>query len=152
MEREPVRVFLDSVLESRMEARRIRRKLDSLESRALNVTAKLSGMPRGGGSDRDALLVALADAADEYYRRLAAAEQQELRVMRFIDSIDRRDYRIILRLRYIDRKPWSKILAALNAEGVGIKESWMYKLHGKALAAARDKYKEMNPNDESRDP
>lgn len=152
MEKDPAREYLNSVLECRLEARRIRRKLDALESRATSITSQLSGMPRGGNSDRNAVLAALADATDEYYKRLAAAERRELEVAEFIDSIDNRNYRIILRLRYLDRKPWSKVLTTLNASGYAMNERWMFKLHGKALDAAREKYKEMTASDETGDP
>ena len=152
MEKDPAREYLNSVLECRLEARRIRRKLDALESRATSITSQLSGMPRGGNSDRNAVLAALADATDEYYKRLAAAERRELEVAEFIDSIDNRSYRIILRLRYLDRKPWSKVLTTLNASGYSMNERWMFKLHGKALDAAREKYKEMTASDETGDP
>lgn len=144
---DPVKVYLNSVLECHLEIRRVRRKLDALESRAMNVTSQLTGMPRGGNSDRDAVLAALADATSEYYKRLAAAEKRELEVTEFIDSIPDQTHRIILRLRYLDRKRWADILPILRKAGLCGEERWMYKLHGRALASAREKYKEMHPDD-----
>jgi len=132
-----------------MEIKRIKRKLDLLEARALNVTSQLTGMPRGGNSDRDAVLASLADATGEYYRRLAEAEQHELEVLQFIDSIPEQMYRVILKLRYIDRKRWSNVLSALSREGYDLEQRRLFYLHGKALNAAREKYKETH-NDETR--
>ena len=60
---DPVRAFLGSVLESRMEIRRVKRKLEALEARATSITSQLSGMPRGGGADR---LCRNADAGRRY--------------------------------------------------------------------------------------
>ena len=148
--RDPVREYLNSVLESRMEIKRIRRKLDLLEARALNVTSQLTGMPRGGSSDRDAVLAALADATADYYRRLAEAEQHELEVLNFIDSIPDQMQRVILKLRYVDRKRWPSVLSYLQKEGVDIQDRRMFQLHGEALKAARELYKEIH-HDETRD-
>ena len=156
--RDPVRAYLNSVLESRMEVSRLKRKLAVLEERATSITSQLTGMPRGGSADRDAVLAALADAAGEYYRRLAEAERRELEVVRFIDSVPTQEHRIILRLRYIDRKGWSKVLAALNEAGLAITERHMFRLHGAALREARGLYaqhynnKKENNDDEIRGP
>lgn len=147
--RDPVREYLNSVLESRMEIKRVRRKLDLLEARALNVTSQLTGMPRGGSSDRDAVLAALADATADYYRRLAEAEQHELNVLQFIDAIPDQMQRIILKLRYIDRKRWPGVLSELERFGEQMDRATMFRLHGKALNAARELYKEIH-HDETR--
>jgi len=127
-----------------MEIKRIKRKLDLLEARALNVTSQLTGMPRGGNSDRDAVLASLADTTGEYYRRLAEAEQHELEVLQFIDGIPEPMYRIILRLRYVDCRRWPSVLRELQKTGNDIEQAWMFRLHGRALNAAREKYKEMH--------
>lgn len=149
--RDPVREYLNSVLESRMEIKRIRRKLDLLEARALNITSQLTGMPRGGGPDRDAVLASLADATGEYYRRLAEAEQHELEVLQFIDSIPDYRCRIILKLRYIDCRKWPSVLKQLEVSDDYMSRKTMFRLHGKALNAARELYKEKY-HDEKRDP
>lgn len=132
-----------------MEIKRVRRKLDLLEARALNVTSQLTGMPRGGNSDRDAVLAALADATADYYRRLAEAEQHELNVLQFIDAIPDQMQRIILKLRYIDRKRWPGVLSELERFGEQMDRATMFRLHGKALNAARELYKERH-HDETR--
>lgn len=156
--RDPVRAFLNSILESRMEINRLKRKLSALEERATNVTSQLTGMPRGGSADRDAVLAALADATGEYYRRLAEAERRELEVVNFIDSVPTAEHRIILRLRYVDRKGWSKVLRALSDAGLDMTERHMFRLHGAALREARELYsqhynnKKENNDDEIRGP
>lgn len=149
---DPVKAYLNSVVECRMEIRRCRRKLEMLEARAMSITSQLTGMPRGGSADRDAVLAALADASAEYYARLRSAELRELEVGQLIDSIPDQTYRIILRLRYLERKRWPDILSLLHKEGICEDRSWMFRLHGKALNAARIKYKERYPYDETGDP
>ena len=148
--RDPVREYLNSVLESRMEIKRIKRKLDLLEARALNVTSQLTGMPRGGSSDRDAVLASLADVTAEYYARLVKAEQHELEVLNFIDEIPGSDYRKVLKLRYVDRRRWPNVLRELQKSDARMSERTMFYIHGKALNAARELYKEKH-HDETRD-
>jgi hypothetical protein len=145
--RDPVRAYLNSVLEYRMEIRRLRRKIEQLEARATSITASLTGMPRGGGADRDAVLVALADVTGEYYKKLNAAEQGELDVISFIDSLPTSEHRLILKLRYVDRKRWPKVLAALKDGGYDLSERQMYRLHGAALNEARHKFNEQKETD-----
>lgn len=126
-----------------MEIKRIQRKLDLLEARVLNVTSQLTGMPRGGSSDRDAVLASLADVTDEYYKRLAEAERHELEVLDFINTIPDTRCRIILKLRYVDCRKWNSVLAKLQLTDEQASRPTMFRLHGKALNAAREKYKEM---------
>lgn len=143
MERnDPVRAFLNSVRESRMDAKRLQSKLSQLEARAMSITSQLSGMPRGGGADRDAVLASLADVCEEYYYQLAEAEKQELRVLAFIESLSETNYRMILKLRYIECKRWPRVLADLKSAGLDIEERRMFVLHGEALKEAREKFKE----------
>lgn len=145
MERnDPVRAFLNSVRESRMDAKRLQTKLSQLEARATSITSQLSGMPRGGGADRDAVLASLADVSRDYYQRLALAEEQELKVLGFIDSLSETNYRMILKLRYIDCKRWPRVLAELKSVGLDIEERHLFRLHGEALKEAREKFKEWN--------
>ena len=145
MERnDPVRAFLDSVRESRMDAKRIRAKLSQLEARATSITSQLSGMPRGGGADRDAVLASLADVSRDYYTMLAHAEETELEVLKFIDSLSKTNYRMILKLRYIECKRWPHVLADLKSAGLDIEQARMFRIHGEALKEAREKFKEWN--------
>lgn len=149
--RDPVRAYLNSILENRMEVNRIKRKLALLEERAMNVTSQITGMPRGGSADRDAVLAALADATGEYYQRLAEAERRELEVVHFIDSLPTSEHRIILRLRYIDRKGWSRVLRSLGEAGLDMTERHMFRLHGAALREARELYAQKYNNKENND-
>lgn len=141
--RDPVREFLNSVLESRIEAKRIERKLAVLEARVTKVTAELTGMPGGGTSDRNAALAAFADISRDYYERLVAAEKREIEVADFISRLPSSDSRVILKLRYVDCKRWPKVLEAMNRAGREIEQRQMFKLHGRALAEARELYKEI---------
>ena len=148
---DPVRELLNSVLESRIEAKRIERKLAVLEARVTKVTAELTGMPGGGTSDRNAALAAFSDLTRDYYERLVAAEKRETEVSDFINRLPNTDSRIILKLKYVDCKRWPKVLEAMHRAGRDIEQRQMFRLHGKALAEARELYKEIH-HDEKRDP
>lgn len=142
MDIDPVRSYLNSVLEYRMEIKRLRRKIASLESRATSITAALTGMPRSGGADSQAVLAALADLTREYYEKLIRAERRELEVISFINSLPSQSSRLILTLRYVDIKHWPQVLEGLNAAGLNVSERHMFRLHGVALNEARIKWKE----------
>ena len=148
--RDPVRELLNSVLESRIEVKRIERKLAVLEARVTKITAELTGMPGGGTSDRNAALAAFADISRDYYERLVAAEKREIEVTDFINRLQSSDSRVILKLHYVDCKKWPKVLTALRAAGRDIDERRMFQLHGIALNEARELFKETH-HDERRD-
>lgn len=57
---------------------------------------------------------------------LEAAEQ----VQEAIEAVENPDYKTILRMRYLNFKPWDVITQALHFSSV-----WIYHLHKKALAA-----------------
>ena len=57
---------------------------------------------------------------------LEAAEQ----VQDAIEAVENPDYKTILRMRYLNFKPWDVIAQALHFSSV-----WIYHLHKKALAA-----------------
>lgn len=141
--RDPVRDLLNSVLESRIEAKRIERKLAVLEARVTKITAELTGMPGGGTSDRNAALAAFSDLTRDYYEQLVAAEKRETEVSDFINRLQSSDSRAILKLRYVDCKRWPKVLEAMNRAGRDIEMRQVFVLHGRALNEARELYKEI---------
>ena len=59
------RTWLESYREMRYEIMRLQRKHQGLWDQATGITAKLSPVPGGGGSDRDRLLAMLSDADEE---------------------------------------------------------------------------------------
>lgn len=153
---DPVRVFLSSVAEARIEARRLRFRRQRLEAAATRVTANITGMP-GGGGDRERLLVQLADLQDDCERARLQAEHQEERVAAFINMLQDPVSRVILKLRYCECLPWlladrpkRTVQGEMAKVGYVYEKSQLYRLHGKALNEARELYKEIN-NDQRTD-
>ena len=138
--RDPVREYLNSVLEARMEIKRLQHKVAQLEAQATKTTTIITGMPMGGNADRDAVLAVLADLTAEYQEKIVAAEKHERDVNLFIDSLPSSDVRALLRLRYVEGFGWRKVLTALNKYGFHVSERNMFRLHGKALNEARERY------------
>ena len=137
---DPARDYLNSVLEARMEAKRLQHKVAQLEAQATKTTTIITGMPRGGNADRDAVLAALADVTSDYSEKIVKAERLEKEVNEFIDSLPTRDCRMLLRLRYLEGMSWRKVLSTLKAHGIHLSERQMYRLHGTALNEAREGY------------
>lgn len=123
-----------------MEIKRLQHKVTQLEAQATKTTSILTGMPKGGDADRDAVLAALADLTADYYKKIEEAERHEREVNEFIDSLPSGDCRVILRLRYVEGFGWRKVLTGLNQVGLHFTERQMFRLHGKALQEARDHY------------
>lgn len=158
---DPVRRFLSSVVEARVEADRLTYRLQQLEAQATKVTASLTGMPRGGG-DHENLLASLADMREENARAIVAAEQQVEKVTNFIDKLENPVSRIILKLRYCDCLPWDTesihrkrkqktVMSEMKKVGLYYDRTWLWRLHGVALNEARELYKKEIENDKSRD-
>lgn len=152
---DPVRRFLSSVAESRIEARRLGFRVKRLEVQATKLTASLTGMPMGHG-DSGELLAALADMRDASDRARIEAEKQEERVAAFIDRLEDPTSRIILKLRYCDCLDWCghprrrSVMGEMAKVGLFYSERQIYRLHGRALNEARELYYKEIENDESR--
>lgn len=138
-----VKYFLASVGDCRIKAKRLRWKVKSLEDAATKTTATVTGMPRGGGSDKDATLASLIDARDEYLRMLIETENYEREVLRLIDQVDDPTLRSILRLRYCDGLSIQSTLRVLAEEGFTVSERWCYKLQRSAIDAVKPYYEEL---------
>ena len=114
--------------------RRLRNAIRAARSRAEATTQALRPAPGGsGGQDKVAAGVELLDS---YQRKLAdqLAESERLRaeIEQAIDALPSADLRLVMRARYIDGRAWWQI-----ANQMDVSDSWVKKLHGKALNAIR---------------
>lgn len=134
---DPVRVFLQSAVEAKMEYKRQRRRVEELESRATRMTQTMSGMPGGGGAGMEQLWATLADERE----KVLIASEEEFRkyhdVERFINKLDDPLHRIVLRLRYLDGLNWIQVQQRMYKDGHYYSERHITRLHGEALKAAR---------------
>lgn len=157
---DPVRRFLSSVAEARVEVDRQTHRLQQLEAEATRVTSSLTGMPRGHG-DRETLLASLADMRVQCGAAIVEAEHQVERVTEFINRLENPVSRIVLKLRYCDCLAWDSdrphqkvktertVLSEMQKAGLRYEISNLYELHGKALNEARELYKKEYENEQT---
>lgn len=147
------REFLQSVRSAKLEMRWCEQRMSAIESEGERITARLTGMPHGGGEmHRDHAWAALADQREQ----LARAWDESLSTIRsveaFIIRIEDERYRFLLRLRYIELMRWSAVFDELEAQGITASERHMFRLHGEALNEARRLWARENPSTASRSP
>ena len=134
---DPVRAYLASVAEARLDAKRLGLKLRRLEAQATRVTASLADM-----------------RVDCELAKLRA-EEKEKEVAAFIDKLDDPMSRMILKLRYCECLGWiatRKYQRSVQDElvkvaGLDYGDRNLYRLHGIALNEAREIYYKENKND-----
>lgn len=140
-----VREFLESAKWARAKASRLARKIAQLTTQVEHITPGYSGMPSGGGSaDVSAPWVALAQLREDYLNEKLKAEQREKEVSDFVDSLPTPASREILQLKYCLGLRWPEVVEQLQNTGLCYSERQVYRLHGKALNEAREKWKENN--------
>ena len=145
-ERDPVKEFLRSALEAKLEAKRRSRRVKELESRCTKMTAAPdSGACGGGNADREALWALLADERSKEETALHEELSQYKDVEDFIARLDDPVHRAILRLRYLEGLGWVKLQQQLYRDGVYYSERHITRLHGAALEEARELWKQPGP-------
>lgn len=134
---DPVKDFLASAAEARLEADRLRAKLTRLESIAA----------RKGTDDQAAQIEEMkAQTSDALIR----AEKQEADVTQFINSLSDPAYRTVLKLRYCEGLEWTgaPLKRTVQSEMAKVSPAYtysersIYRIHGEALQEARELYKE----------
>lgn len=129
--------MLRSVKTTRAEALRLRRRVKELESRCSKMTASYGGVVGGGGGDREELLAALADEASRlksaYYKEDAAVRRAEHLLDRVPDAVCRE----VLRLRYLDVLPWTKVQFHMARSGMCYSLRHLHRLHDTGVDLVR---------------
>lgn len=128
--------MLRSVKTTRAEALRLRRRVKELESRCSKMTASYGGTV-GGGGDREELLAILADESSRlksaYYKEDAAVRRAE----RILDRIPDAVCREVLRLRYLDVLPWTKVQFHMARSGMCYSLRHLHRLHDTGVDMVR---------------
>lgn len=102
---------LNSIFDIKKEIKDYREKIRELEEYAESTTAKLTGLPNGGGVN-DKVGTNAADIAQ--YRcflesAIAQKIQTEFRITQYIESVTDAQLRRIMYLRFVKRKTWQKV-------------------------------------------
>lgn len=138
LEKDPVREFLNSATEAKLEIMRHRMRAEELECRCTKVTASMSGMPGGGNSDAQQLWATLADERTKEREAEKRETETYRQVEEFINKLPNSDHRAVLRLRYLNGMGWVNVQMKLYEAGIFYSERHIYRLHGDALEAARE--------------
>lgn len=139
---DPVKDFLSSLWEMRLEADRLRERTRELYDATQRITGNYESIHVSGTPETGKLLTLYADSAAREERRQAECLAREKEIEEFLDRMEggpRGIYRTILRLRYISCLSWPRIQAILQAgEGdTDYSDRHIYRFHGEALNAAR---------------
>lgn len=136
-----VKEFLNSVREARFDQARCTEKLRQIREQTQNVTANLSGMPRGGGDvHHDSALAALADREAELDAAKARAIRLETAVESFIDGLSAPEFRILMKLRFCDGLSWSQLQQSLPCYGLYFSDSTVFRIYRIAFREAKQKW------------
>lgn len=139
---DPMREFLNSVYEAKIEISRCESKAASLYEAATSVTSRADAEHVSGTAETGQLLAAYADAAREMTQRKLRYLTRMQSVSDFIDMVPggpKGLWRIVLRLRYVDCLSWKRIADSIpkNEDEETYTERHIIRLHGEALNAAR---------------
>lgn len=102
-----------------------------LYERAVNVTAKYTGLPGAVSPDPHVL-----DGFAEYCARVDARAQELTRIsseiLCVIRAVEDPRYRRLLTFRYLNYLPWTQVAQRMHRD-----LRWVYRLHNAALQAAK---------------
>ncbi|MDO5012623.1 MAG: hypothetical protein Q4E56_03880 [Pseudomonadota bacterium] len=132
-----VKEFLASASEARLEAERLRNKLKRLEAIATRTAT----------AEQLAMLENMKAQSTE---ALIRAEKQEADVTEFLNLLPNAAYRAVLKLRYCEGLEWTgaPLQRTVQSEIAKVSPAYtysersIYRIHGEALRAARELYKE----------
>ncbi|MBP5462191.1 MAG: hypothetical protein J6Y20_08720 [Lachnospiraceae bacterium] len=141
---EPVREFLESAKWAHAKAARLSRKIEQLTTQVEHITPSYSGMPGGGSTDVSASWAALAQLRSEYMEEIVLAERREKEVSDFINSLPIPEHRAVLLFRYCDGLRWPSVIEAMQGAGYYYSDRQVFRLHGRALSSAREKWREVH--------
>lgn len=81
---------------------KIRWSVELKAANATRITATITGMPRGGGGNRqENAYIALADATDAYHEALEELEAMRAELEPLVDALTDIDERAVMRMRYM---------------------------------------------------
>lgn len=132
----PVKLFLESAIEAKIDAARLKRRVTELESRCQKMTAQAGDGAGGGKADSQELWALLADEIEREKAAQRAALEQYRTVDAFISYLSKPTHRAILRLRYLEGLGWVKVQQELYKQGIFYSERHISRLHNYALDEA----------------
>ena len=130
------------------ETRRRHLRVQELEARCTTITAKMNGMP-GGGGDRHSLEQAYLALAEERVAELEAIKEETRKhhdIERLINSLPTLEHRAVLRHRYLRGLDWDAVQREMARDRIVYCDRQIFRLHGEALNEVRRILKEGGAN------
>ena len=132
---ESVKSFLESALLFSSLSEDQRNRYLTMYEAATKTTTAITGMPGGGGSDRNMTLANLGDAETSLHKWEGIVEKKRNVIRQFLKDAEIDSYyKDILWRRYIMGASWDVILLVLR-DGRELSERKLYYDHNKALEA-----------------
>ncbi len=119
--------LLDQRINSQLE------QLTVLNDLATKCTSMISDMPRNpnrGGSRMADTVSKIVDLQEEINRDVDALVDLKMEIIGVIRSVEKKEYRVLLELRYLCFKSWEDIAAEMNYS-----VRWVHIMFSRALAA-----------------
>jgi len=119
--------LLDQRINSQLE------QLTALNDLATKCTSMISDMPRNpnrGGSSMADTVVKIVDLQEEINQDVDELVDLKMKIIGVIRSVEKKEYRVLLELRYLCFKSWEDIAAEMNYS-----VRWVHIMLAKALAA-----------------
>jgi len=119
--------LLDQRINSQLE------QLTALNDLATKCTSMISDMPRNpnrGGSSMADTVVKIVDLQEEINQDVDELVDLKMKIIGVIRSVEKKEYRVLLELRYLCFKSWEDIAAEMNYS-----VRWVHIMISRALAA-----------------
>lgn len=133
----PARRALESIEEARSQVGRLRRSVNTLQSRCTSRTSRLGSGYSSGMSSKPELWDLLADQKSLLEKKEQQLRQLEDRMEQWIDLLPRPRWRMVLRYHYLDGMELSEVAQELSkSTGREFTMNQIYRFHRSALEAA----------------
>ena len=127
--------YLLRAKEARAESRRRHLRVQELDARCKSITAKMNGMP-GGGGDRHSLeqaYIALAEERDAELEAIKEENRKYHEVEDLINEVSEPERRAVLRHRYLRGLRWSRVEYEMMRDGWYYCDRQLFRLRDAAL-------------------
>lgn len=131
--------YLWGAREAKAEVRRRHLRVLELEARCTTMTAKMNGMP-GGGGDRHSLeqaYLALSTERDAELEAIKAENRKYHEIENLIGGLSCHEHRVVLRHRYLRGLSWDGVQREMARDKMNYASSSVFRIHGEALNEVR---------------
>lgn len=108
------------------------RERDRLRSLAEKCTSSITGLPRGGASDKETTWIRLAEIEEEINADVDKYVDMRKEIEAAINTVDDITLQTLLRYRYLNGLTWERVAVEMEKTW-----RWIHRLHSRALEAIK---------------